>query len=118
LRQDPGDPKVFTPRAKQMYEQRGIDHTQTGIICSDSLDFNKAKALHDQCQQLGFTKCSFGIGTWLMNDFKTKSSGYKEQSHAVITVIKLGAIDSKEYVKLSDEISKVRTIFKHHACRA
>jgi nicotinic acid phosphoribosyltransferase len=53
---------------------------------------------------------SFGIGTWLMNDFKTKSSGYKEQSHAVVTVIKLGAIDGKECVKLSDEISKVRTV--------
>ncbi|KAJ8588121.1 nicotinate phosphoribosyltransferase [Rhizopogon salebrosus TDB-379] len=106
LRQDSGDPKVFAPRAKQMYEERGIDHTQKGIIYSDSLDFNKAKALHDQCQQLEFTKCSFGIGTWLMNDFKTKSSGYKEQSHAVITVITLGAIDGKECVKLSDEISK------------
>jgi nicotinate phosphoribosyltransferase len=107
-----------------MYEERGIDHTQKGIIYSDSLDFNKVKALHDQCQQLGFTKCtvsliafvgltgfcfpthigSFGIGTWPMNDFKTKSSGYKERSHAVITVIKLGAIDGKECVKLSDEI--------------
>ncbi|KAJ8585367.1 hypothetical protein M405DRAFT_413875 [Rhizopogon salebrosus TDB-379] len=58
------------------------------------------------CAQVGFTKCSFGIGTWLINDFKTKSSGYNEQSHAVITVIKLGAIDGKECVKLSDEISK------------
>jgi nicotinic acid phosphoribosyltransferase len=53
---------------------------------------------------------SFGIGTWLMNDFKTKSSEYKEQSHAVIMVVKLGAIDGKGCVKLSDEISKVRTV--------
>lgn len=58
LRQDSGDPKAFAPRAKQMYEERGIDHTQKGIIYSDALDFNKAKALHDQCQQLGFTKCT------------------------------------------------------------
>jgi nicotinate phosphoribosyltransferase len=61
LRQDSGDPKVFAPRAKQMYEERGIDHTQKGIIYSDSLDFNKAKALHDQCQQLGFTKCTVSV---------------------------------------------------------
>ncbi|OAX32616.1 nicotinate phosphoribosyltransferase [Rhizopogon vinicolor AM-OR11-026] len=106
LRQDSGDPKAFAPRAKQMYEERGIDHTQKGIIYSDALDFNKAKALHDQCQQLGFTKCSFGIGTWLTNDFKMKSSGYKEKSKALNMVIKLGSIDGKECVKISDEITK------------
>ncbi|OJA12328.1 hypothetical protein AZE42_07341 [Rhizopogon vesiculosus] len=106
LRQDSGNPKAFAPRAKQMYEERGIDHTQKGIIYSDALDFNKAKALHDQCQQLGFTKCSFGIGTWLTNDFKMKSSGYKEKSKALNMVIKLGSIDGKECVKISDEITK------------
>jgi hypothetical protein len=61
LRQDSGDPKAFAPRAKQMYEERGIDHTKKGIIYSDALDFNKAKALHDQCQQLGFTKCTLSL---------------------------------------------------------
>jgi len=106
LRQDSGNPKAFAPRAKQMYEERGIDHTQKGIIYSDALDFNKAKVLHDQCQQLGFTKCSFGIGTWLTNDFKMKSSGYKEKSKALNMVIKLGSIDGKECVKISDEITK------------
>ncbi|KAG1725350.1 Quinolinate phosphoribosyl transferase [Suillus paluster] len=105
LRQDSGDPKVFAPRAKQMYEEHGIDHTQKGIIFSDGLNFHKAKELNEQCQQLGF-KCSFGIGTWLMNDFKKKSSGYKEQSDALIIVIKLGSIDGKECVKISDEITK------------
>ncbi|OAX37286.1 nicotinate phosphoribosyltransferase [Rhizopogon vinicolor AM-OR11-026] len=106
LRQDSGNPKAFAPRAKQMYEERGIDHTQKGIIYSDALDFNKAKVLHDQCQQLGFTKCSFGIGTWLTNDFKMKSSEYKEKSKALNMVIKLGSIDGKECVKISDEITK------------
>ncbi|OAX30922.1 Nicotinate/Quinolinate PRTase C-terminal domain-like protein [Rhizopogon vinicolor AM-OR11-026] len=107
LRQDSGNPKAFAPRAKQMYEERGIDHTQKGIIYGDALDdVNKVKALHDQCQQLGFTKCSFGIGTWLMNDFKMKSSGYKEKSKALNMVIKLGSIDGKECVKISDDIAK------------
>ncbi|OAX32258.1 Nicotinate/Quinolinate PRTase C-terminal domain-like protein, partial [Rhizopogon vinicolor AM-OR11-026] len=50
LRQDSGNPKAFAPRAKQMYEERGIDHTQKGIIYGDALDdVNKVKALHDQC---------------------------------------------------------------------
>jgi hypothetical protein len=51
---------------------------------------------------------SFGIGTWLTNDFKKKSSGYEEQSKALNIVIKLGSIDGKECVKISDEITKVR----------
>ncbi|KAG1735778.1 Quinolinate phosphoribosyl transferase [Suillus lakei] len=105
LRQDSGDPKVFAPRAKQMYEDLGIDYKQKAIIFSDGLDFKKAKELNEQCQQLGF-KCSFGIGTWLTNDFKKKSGGYKEQSKALNIVIKLGSIDGKECVKISDEITK------------
>jgi nicotinic acid phosphoribosyltransferase len=56
---------------------------------------------------------SFGIGTWLTNDFKTKSSGYKEQSKALNMVIKLGSVDGKECVKISDEITKVRAALKH-----
>ena len=56
---------------------------------------------------------SFGIGTWLMNDFKMKSSGYKEKSKALNMVIKLGSIDGKECVKISDDIAKVRTALKH-----
>lgn len=50
---------------------------------------------------------SFGIGTWLTNDFKTKSSGYEERSKALNIVIKLGSIDGKECVKISDELTKV-----------
>lgn len=105
LRQDSGDPKEFAPRAKRMYEERGIDYKQKAIIFSDGLDFKKTKELNEQCQLLGF-KCSFGIGTWLTNDFKKKSSGYEEQSKALNIVIKLGSIDGKECVKISDEITK------------
>ncbi|KAG2354983.1 Quinolinate phosphoribosyl transferase [Suillus spraguei] len=105
LRQDSGDPKVFAPRAMQMYEERGIDYKQKAIIFNDALDFKKAKELNEQCQLLGF-KCSFGIGTWLTNDFKKKSSGYEEQSKALNIVIKLGSIEGKECVKISDEITK------------
>ncbi|KAG2062531.1 Nicotinate/Quinolinate PRTase C-terminal domain-like protein, partial [Suillus decipiens] len=105
LRQDSGDPKVFAPRAMQMYEERGIDYRQKAIIFGDALDFEKAKELNEQCQLLGF-KCSFSIGTWLTNDFKKKSTGYEEQSKALNIVIKLGSIDGKECVKISDETTK------------
>ena len=55
---------------------------------------------------------SFGIGTSLTNDFKTKSSGYKEQSKALNIVIKLGSVDGKECVKISDDITKVGAAIK------
>jgi nicotinate phosphoribosyltransferase len=57
---------------------------------------------------------SFGIGTWLTNDFKKKSSGYEEQSKALNIVIKLGSIDGKECVKISDEIMKVGYVVNLH----
>ncbi|KAG1743505.1 nicotinate phosphoribosyltransferase family-domain-containing protein [Suillus lakei] len=72
---------------------------------SDGLDFKKAKELNEQCQQLVF-KCLFGIGTRVTNDFKKKSSGYKEQSKALNIVIKLGSIDGKECVGIGGEITK------------
>ncbi|KAI0714393.1 nicotinate phosphoribosyltransferase [Cerioporus squamosus] len=105
LRQDSGDPYVFAPRAKQVYEQLGVDHTKKVIIFSDALNVEKALKLKKQCDELGF-KCSFGIGTSLSNDFKKKSSGGKEKSKALNMVIKLSSVDGKPTVKISDEITK------------
>jgi nicotinate phosphoribosyltransferase len=50
---------------------------------------------------------TFGIGTFLTNDFKKVSSGGKEKSKALNMVIKLASVDSKPCVKISDEIMKV-----------
>ncbi|KAH7928289.1 nicotinate phosphoribosyltransferase [Leucogyrophana mollusca] len=105
LRQDSGDPFVFAPRAKKMYEDLGIDISTKSIIFSDALDVEKALKLKEQCDELGFS-CSFGIGTFLTNDFKTLSSGGKDKSRALNMVIKLGTIDGKECVKISDELTK------------
>ncbi|KAG1843920.1 hypothetical protein DFJ58DRAFT_33430 [Suillus subalutaceus] len=71
-----------------MYEKRGIDYIQKAIIFGDRLNLKKVKELNEQRLLLGF-KCSFGIGTWLTNDFKKKSGRY-----------------GKECVKISDEITK------------
>lgn len=50
---------------------------------------------------------SFGIGTSLTNDFKTKSSGYIEKSRALNMVVKLAQVDDKHCVKISDDLTKV-----------
>ena len=47
---------MYAPRAKQIYQQLGVDHTQKTIIYSDSLNVEKALRLKTQCEEVGF-KC-------------------------------------------------------------
>jgi nicotinate phosphoribosyltransferase len=54
LRQDSGDPFLFAPRAKELYQRLGIDHTTKSIIYSDSLDVDKVLKLKEQCDKEGF----------------------------------------------------------------
>lgn len=103
LRQDSGDPFVYAPRAKEVYQQLGIDPHEKTIIFSDGLNIEKVLMLKKQCDELGM-KCSFGIGTSLTNDFQTASSGTK--SKALNMVIKLSSVGGKSCVKISDELTK------------
>ncbi|KAH9838774.1 nicotinate phosphoribosyltransferase [Rhodofomes roseus] len=105
LRQDSGDPFIYAPRAREIYESLGIDHREKIIIFSDALSVEKAKKLKAQCDEVGFT-ASFGIGTSFTNDFKKASSGGTEKSKALNMVIKLAAVDGKPCVKISDELTK------------
>lgn len=66
VRQDSGDPFLFTNMAIERYKQLGIDPTTKTIIFSDSLDFNKALELKNYCNNR--IRCAFGIGTNLTND--------------------------------------------------
>ncbi|CAA7265593.1 unnamed protein product [Cyclocybe aegerita] len=104
LRQDSGDPFTFGPRVKEMYEALGIPHASKTIIFSDSLDVDKCLKIKKQCDELGFAKVSFGIGTFLTNDFRVASTG--EKSKALNIVIKLASVGDKPCVKLSDDLTK------------
>ncbi|KLO12012.1 nicotinate phosphoribosyltransferase [Schizopora paradoxa] len=105
LRQDSGDPLVYAPRAREIYDSLGIDFRQKSIIFSDALTLDKALKIKAQCDEIGF-RCSFGIGTFLTNDFRSLSSGGKEKSKALNMVIKLSSVDGKPCIKISDEIMK------------
>ena len=54
LRQDSGDPFIYAPRAKEVYESLGIDSHEKTIIFSDALSVEKAKKLKAQCDEVGF----------------------------------------------------------------
>ncbi|KAG6807603.1 hypothetical protein H0H93_001379 [Arthromyces matolae] len=89
-----------------MYESLGIDPRQKVIVYSDSLSVDKALRLQKQANELGLEKVSFGIGTFLTNDFKTASSGGLEKSKALNIVIKLSSVDGKPCIKISDDLTK------------
>ena len=54
-----------------------------------------------------FTSGSFGIGTFLTNDFYSVSSGGKKKSKALNMVIKIADVNGQPCIKISDEIMKV-----------
>lgn len=105
LRQDSGDPFVFAPRAKEVYERLGINHRERTIIYSDSLDLEKTLALKKHCEEIGFIP-TFGIGTFFTNDFKSLSSKGKEKSRALNMVIKLASANGLPCIKISDDLMK------------
>jgi hypothetical protein len=55
---------------------------------------------------------SFGIGTFLTNDFH-KASSPTEKSKALNMVIKLNSVNEKPCVKISDDFTKVRVHLMH-----
>ncbi|KAJ7127184.1 nicotinate phosphoribosyltransferase [Mycena epipterygia] len=103
LRQDSGDPFVFGLRAKEVFESLGIDPRTKMIIYSDALNIDKALRLKEQANDLGLN-VSFGIGTFLTNDFK--KAGSAEASKALNMVIKLSSVDDRPCVKISDDLTK------------
>jgi nicotinate phosphoribosyltransferase len=49
---------------------------------------------------------TFGIGTFLTNDFRSHSNG--EKSKPLNIVIKLSSVNNQPCIKLSDDVTKVR----------
>ena len=121
LRQDSGDPFHFGPRVKAMYESIGIGHESKTLVYSDALTIDKCLAIKRQCDELGFSKgglffsiqcrsftglsATFGIGTFLTNDFRSLSNG--EKSKPLNIVIKLSSVNNQPCIKISDDVTKV-----------
>ncbi|OCF62361.1 nicotinate phosphoribosyltransferase [Kwoniella mangroviensis CBS 10435] len=115
LRQDSGDPFEFVKSAKEHWkiveDKAGVvrkNDEEIGkgkrVIFSDGLDVEKSVELQKGCDEIGIA-ASFGIGTFLTNDFK-KSTNPSETSKPLNIVIKLNQIGGKNCVKLSDDKGK------------
>ncbi len=95
VRHDSGDPYQWGDRMIEHYKKYGVDPKTKLLLFSDSLNFDKAQALHDYFKDK--TKVSFGIGTFCSNDTCEK---------ALNIVIKLQYVNGRPVAKLSDTPSK------------
>ena len=66
VRQDSGDPFLFTDKIIQHYKRLHINPSTKTIVFSDGLDVEKAVKIHQYCN--GRIRDAYGIGTNLTND--------------------------------------------------
>lgn len=95
VRHDSGDPYEWGEKMIAHYQKYGIDPKSKTLLFSDSLNFDKAQALHDYFKDR--TKVSFGIGTFVSND---------TCENALNIVIKLQYVNGRPVAKLSDNPGK------------
>ena len=66
VRQDSGNPFIFTDKIVRHYERLHIDPSIKTIVFSDSLEVETAVQIHQYCR--GRVRDAYGIGTCLTND--------------------------------------------------
>ncbi|CAI6335872.1 unnamed protein product [Periconia digitata] len=102
VRQDSGDPLDFIKTMRQFYDEQGIKEKKT-IVFSDSLNIDLCLKYKAAAEKEGFQP-TFGVGTFLTNDFVSTSSGKK--STPLNIVIKIATASGRQAVKISDNIGK------------
>ncbi|KAI9830181.1 MAG: nicotinate phosphoribosyltransferase [Phylliscum demangeonii] len=102
VRQDSGDPEQFILLMRDFYDSEGVTETKT-IVFSDSLNIDLCVKYKQDAEKHGF-HATFGVGTFLTNDFLHASTGTK--SSPLNIVIKLSSAGGRPAVKISDNIGK------------
>ena len=95
VRHDSGDPYEWGEKMIRHYRSYDVDPRTKLLLFSDSLDFDRAQALHEYFKDR--TKVSFGIGTFCSND---------TDEQALNIVIKLQYVNGRPVAKLSDAPGK------------
>ncbi|KAK4508080.1 hypothetical protein PRZ48_001817 [Zasmidium cellare] len=102
VRQDSGDPLEFVQLMRTFYNSQAIKEPKT-IVFSDSLNIDRCIKYKEATEKAHFTP-SFGIGTFLTNDFLHLSKN--EKSVPLNIVIKLSKANGHDAIKLSDDKGK------------
>ncbi|KAL8828545.1 MAG: hypothetical protein Q9170_006556 [Blastenia crenularia] len=102
VRQDSGSPMEFVKIMRNFYDSEGIQDKKT-IVFSDSLNIELCVEYMHAAEEAGFLP-TFGVGTFLTNDFVHESSGQK--SAPLNIVIKLSSASGHPAIKISDNIGK------------
>ncbi|KAH6656991.1 Quinolinate phosphoribosyl transferase [Truncatella angustata] len=102
VRQDSGDPADFVKMMRKFYDEQGIKDKKT-VVFSDSLDVEKCIHYKKISEDAGFQP-TFGVGTFLTNDFIQLSTGKK--SVPLNIVIKLSSAAGNPAIKISDNLGK------------
>ncbi|KAI4116639.1 MAG: hypothetical protein LQ345_002984 [Seirophora villosa] len=102
VRQDSGNPIEYVKMMRDFYDSEGIKEKKT-IVFSDSLNIELCVEYIHAAEKAGFAP-TFGIGTFLTNDFQHESDGQK--SAPLNIVIKLSSANGRPAIKISDNIGK------------
>lgn len=102
VRQDSGDPAEYVKLLRDYYDGQGIKDKKI-IVFSDSLNIDRCLEYLEVSQKYGFQP-TFGVGTYLTNDFTHLKTGTK--SVPLNIVIKLSSAAGRPAVKISDNAGK------------
>ncbi|KAI9739662.1 MAG: nicotinate phosphoribosyltransferase [Cirrosporium novae-zelandiae] len=102
VRQDSGDPVKFIRLMREFYNSQNIKDKKT-IVFSDSLNIERTLEYKKAAEEANF-ETSFGIGTFLTNDFQRISDSQK--SVPMNIVIKLSSAGGRPAIKISDNKGK------------
>ena len=105
VRQDSGDPVEFVRLMRRFYDSVGVQDRKV-VVFSDSLDVEKCLQHKQAAEAHGFAT-SFGVGTFLTNDFVHRGAAREgSKSIALNIVIKIASVNGKPAIKISDNIGK------------